>query len=327
MQSELSLEPIYGTFGKAIFSDQTPGIANRLTVYGEDGNDADVLTNVNFNCTNSLTVYGSIYIQGTATLSNSCRTTQDLWANGNISMSNTARADHDIKSSTGNLTMGNSSSAGNNIQVAGTCTGCTGRYGGTLTTGYTQGPPPAETFPTISFDTVAWTDEGYQVLDYTDCTAAKSWITDATHKAIKAVVHITGGCTLTFANNTTVTRTADLAIFTDGEIVTTNNTSFISGDTAWHDLDLIVGAGSTCAGNQGYISLSNLTTFTKMYFFVYSPCSSTFANNNSTGRGQVYGKTVTLANNLTFTFHAMRIPGAGTITGFDAKVQFVREVN
>ena len=90
---------------------------------------------------------------------------------------------------------------------------------------------------------------------------------------------------------------------------------------------LIVGSGSTCTAGQGYVSMSNLTQFTKIYFFVYSPCTATFANNNSTGRGQVYGKTVTLSNNLTFTFHAMLVPGAGTITSFDSKVQFVREVN
>jgi Tfp pilus assembly protein PilX len=327
MQSELSLEPVYGTFDKAIFSDQTPGIANRLTVYGEDGNDADVLTNGDFNCTNSLTVYGSVYAQGTASLSNSCRTTQDLWANGAISMANSARADHDIKSSTGSLTMGGSSYAGNNIQVAGSCTGCSGRFGGTLTTGYSQGPPPSETFPEITFDESAWTDEGYTILNYTDCTAARTWINDPSHKAIKAVVHITGGCPLTFANNTTVTRTADLAVVTDGEISTKNNTSFVSGDSGWHSLYLIVESGSSCTGDQGYVSTSNLTQFTKIYFFVYSPCASTFANNNSTGRGQVYGKTVTLANNLTFTFHAMLVPGNGTITSFDSKVQFVREVN
>src|SRR4051794_39715890 len=110
MQSELSLDPVYGSFGKAIFSDQTPGIANRLTVNGENGNDADVLTNGNWKCSNSLTIYGSVYVQGTAAWSNSCRTTVDLWTNGNISFSNSARADHDIKSSTGSLTMGNSSS-------------------------------------------------------------------------------------------------------------------------------------------------------------------------------------------------------------------------
>jgi hypothetical protein len=327
MQSQVSMEPIYGTFDKAIFSDNSPGITNNLQVNGENGNDADVLTNGNFVCSNSLTVYGSIYAQGSATLSNSCHTTSDLWANGSISMSNTSRADHDVMSSTGSLTMGGNSYVGNNIKVAGTCTGCTGRYGGTKTTGYAQGPPPSETWPEITFDADAWIEDGYEVGYYTECATPLSWITNSANAGVKKVLRITGGCTLTFSQNTTTLRTEDLAIVTDGEIVTSNNTSFQSNDSGWHSLYLIVENSSSCTGSDGRVTLSNLTQFTKLYFFVYSPCVSTFANNNSTGRGQVYGKTVTLANNLTFTFHAMLVPGAGTITGFDSKVQFVREVN
>jgi hypothetical protein len=72
--------------------------------------------------------------------------------------------------------------------------------------------------------------------------------------------------------------------------------------------------------------MSNQTGFNKLYFFVYSPCYSTFAQNNSTARGQIYGQVVAVANNLTFTFHAMRIPANGEITGYDTKLTFKREV-
>ncbi|MEN3271717.1 MAG: hypothetical protein V7636_478 [Actinomycetota bacterium] len=327
MQSEVSLSPIFGTFDKAIFSDQTPSTANRLTVNGENGNDADVLTNGSWSCSNTMTVYGSIYVQGTVSLSNSCHYTDDLWANGNVAMSQSSRVDHDVKSSTGSLTLSNSASVGNNIQVAGSCTGCTGKYGGTLTTGYAQSAPPSETFPTMVYDAAAWTAEGWTATDYTDCTAARTWIESAANAGVKKVVHITGGCTLTFSNNTNVSRSADLAIFTDGEIVTSNNTTFSSSDGLWHNLYLIVASNASCASNQGTITMSNLTQFTNMYFFVYSPCLSTFANNNSSGRGQIYGEVVSLSNNLTFTFHAMLVPGNGTITSFNSKVQFVREVS
>jgi len=232
-----------------------------------------------------------------------------------------------VKSSTGSLTLSNTASVGNNIQVAGTCTGCTGKYGGTLTTGYAQSAPPSETFPTMTFTESAWTADGWTVGYYTDCTAAKNDMLLAANAGVKKVYRITGGCTLTFSNNTTLTKSADIAIFTDGEIVTSNNTTFQSSDSTWRNLYLIVESAASCTGGQGTITMSNLTQFTNMYFFVYSPCLSTFANNNSSGRGQIYGKVVSLSNNLTFQYHAMLVPGNGTITSFNSKIQFVREVN
>lgn len=327
MQSEVSLSPVHGAFNKAIFSDQSPSITNNITVYGEHGNDADFLSNSNWSCTNSLMIYGNIYVQGTASMSNSCHTAADLWARDALSMSSSSRVDHDAKSSTGGMTMTNSSSVGGSIQLAGTCGTCSGRYGGTLTTGYTQPPPPSTPYPTMTFDAAAWTADGWAIQYYTDCTAAANWVLNSANNATKAVIRITGGCTFNLGNNKTVSRTADLAIFTDGEITTSNNTTFQTADSNWHSLYLIVETAASCAGTDGRITMSNLTSFTGMYFFIFSPCYSTFANNNSTARGQVYGEVVAVGSNLTFTFHAMLVPGAGDITGYTAKVQFIREVN
>ena len=330
MQTEIKMTPEYGAFNKAIFSQQTPTINNNLTIYGENGNNADVISNTDWVCANSLTVYGSLYVQGTASMANSCRTVVDLWANGNVTMSNSAKVDHDLKSSTGTLTLNQSASVGNNVVLGGaTCSGCTagGNVAGTITTGHVQGAPPTTTFPTITFDAAEWADDGYSIGYYTDCTAARNWITNSANNDTKMVIRITGGCTLAFSNNTTITRTADLAIFTDGEITTVNNTSWQSGNSNWYNLYLIVESTASCSGTDGRITMSNLTTFDKEYFFVYSPCTSSFANNNSSGRGQIYGNFVTLTNNLSFTFHAMLVPGSGEITGYQNDVQFVREVN
>jgi hypothetical protein len=327
MEAEITMDPIRGAFNKAIFSNNTPVITSNITVYGENGNDADMISNADWNCQNSLTVYGSIYVQGSATMTNTCRTAVDLWANGSVTMSSSARIDHDAKSSTGSLTMSQSSSVGNNAVLGTTCTGCTSRVAGTVTTGNIQGPPPTTSFPPMVFDATAWTDEGWTVLSYTDCTAARDWITNAANKSTKAVIRITGGCSLTFSNNTTITRNADLAIFTDGEITTQNLTSWTSGDGAWHNLYLIVESAASCSGTDGRVTMSNQTGFTKLYFFVYSPCYSTFAQNNSTARGQIYGQVVAVSNNLTYTFHAMLVPGNGEITGYDTKFTFKREVD
>jgi hypothetical protein len=328
MQTEVRMSPLRGAFDKAIFSDETPVISNNLTIYGDNGNNADVITNSDWTCVNSLLVYGSLYVQGTASMGNSCRTMVDLWANDAITMSNSARVDHDAKSSTGNLTMTNNSAVGNNVVIGGsTCSGCAGKVGGSITTGHVQPPPPTTEFPEITFDAASWTDDGWSIASYTDCDAAKSWILDSANQGSKTVIRITGGCTLDFTNNTTITRTEDLAVFTDGEITTNNRVTWQTGDSSWHDLFLIVESGASCTGTDGRITMSNLTSFDRLYFFVYSPCLSTFANNNTSGRGQIYGNVVAATNNLTFTFHAMLVPGAGAITGYQNDVQFVREIN
>lgn len=333
MEMNVALTPILGQFNKAIFSDQAPAISNNVTIYGENGNDADVYTNGSWNCTNALMVYGSIYAQGSASMTNTCRTAVDLWANGAVTMSSQARVDHDLKSSTGGLTLSQSAAVGNNVTVGGTCTNCvTGsvvgaNVGGTVTTGNVQGPPPITVFPEIVFDAAEWQDDGFTVLAYTDCTSARSWLTNSANAAVKAVIRITGGCTLDIANNTTINRTEDLAIFTDGEIFMNNRSTWQSGDGDWHDLFLIVETGASCTGTSGQISMSNLTSFDKLYFFVYSPCRSTFAQNNTTSRGQIYGEVVAGSNQLSFTFHAMLVPGAGEITGYTAGTAFIREID
>jgi hypothetical protein len=329
MEMNVSMSPIMGAFNKAIFSDQAPIISNNVTVYGENGNDADVYTNGSWTCSNSLMVYGSIYAQGSASMSNTCRAAVDLWANGSVTMSNQARIDHDVKSSTGSLTMSQSASVGNNAIVGTTCTGCTAgsNVGGTITTGNVQPPPPVTVFPDMVFDATAWQDAGFTVNSYTDCTTARSWLTNAANAGTKAVIRITGGCTLDIANNTTINRSAALGIFTDGEITMNNRSTWRSTSSSWHDLFLIVESGASCAGTDGRITMSNLTSFEHLYFFVYSPCRSTFNNNNSSGRGQIYGEVVAGTNQLTFTFHSMLVPGAGEITGYTAGTAFIREID
>jgi len=328
MEMNVSLSPIIGAFNKAIFSDQAPQITNNVTVYGENGNDADIYTNGNWVCSNALMVYGSIYAQGTASLSNTCRSAVDLWANGSITMTNSARIDHDVKSSTGSLTMSQQASVGNNATLGTTCTGCTAgsNIGGSVTTGNIQRPPPMTVFPEIVFDATEWQEDSWAI-SYLDCALAKAWLEDPANAGTKAVLRITGGCTLSIANNTTINRTADLAIFTDGEITMSNRSTWRSADGSWHDLLFIVESGSSCTGTDGQINMSNLTSIEQLYFFVYSPCRSVFNNNNSNGRGQIYGEVVAGTNQLTFTFHATRVPGAGAITGYTAGTAFVREID
>ena len=54
---------------KQFFLSEEIGTLNNTTVNGNIGNDGDVYTTMPFDCTNSLTVQGSVYTQGGATLS------------------------------------------------------------------------------------------------------------------------------------------------------------------------------------------------------------------------------------------------------------------
>ncbi|MBW8827733.1 MAG: hypothetical protein JF603_15470 [Acidobacteria bacterium] len=332
MQSQGQITPVYGAFTEAVFSDSTPGLTNQLNLHGYEGNDADFYTNGNWSCPNQTTVSGTIIARGTISVSNSCSVAVDVWAGGSVSLSNRAYVAHDAVSSTSSVAMANNSHVGHNAKAGTTCTGCTtgitGRVGGIVTTNSPQAAPTQRTYPTINYDAAAWTAADYAIVD-TTCANARTWLLTPANRSVKAVLHITGGCTLTLSNDT-VTRTNDLAIVTDGPIVTSSNTLFRSGDSAFHDLHLIVQTGPICttnvAGAPGTIFMSSSTAFSTLHFFVYAPCEVSFANNNSGSHGQIYGNPVVLGSNVSYTYYPTVVPGAGQIIRFITKVSFVREI-
>lgn len=333
METQAQLTPRRGLFDKALFSIESPDISNNLTIWGQVGNDANFFTSGDWHCKNTFRIEGSLYVQGVLQMDNSCSVAVDAWATDSISMYQSARIDHDAISSVGSLTInttGGGLTVGGNVEVGTTCTGCAGKVGGSVTQNKVQGPPPTAEFPDIHFtaaDAVNWQDEGWGIEYFTSCAAARDWITqDSTHNSLKRVVRITGGCTLTFSNNTTVTRTADLAIITDGSISTQNLTRFRSGDGLWHDLLFIAetGAGATCP--TGDITFSNNTSFQQLRFFVYSPCTVRMANGDSNARGQVYARTVGIQNQINYTYSPTKIPGSGDVFGHEVYAYLLREI-
>lgn len=336
MQSQMKLTAGYGYFDKAVFSQSSASITNQVNVNGYQGNDADFYTNGNYTCPNQSTFSGSVISQGAISLSNSCYVAVDAWANGAVTMANTSTVNHDVMSSTSSLTMSNNSKVNRNVRVGTTCSGCTtgsgGRVTGTVTTSSPQSAPPVITYPTMVFDATAWSDAGYTAQYFSGgsaCSSARSWLTNSANNGRKTVVRITGGCTLSLSNDT-VTRTNDLAIFTDGPISTSSNSLFTSGDGNFHDLFLIVQSGITCSGttsgSPGTIFMASSTSFSTLHFFVYAPCTVSFANNNSGSRGQIYGNPVSFASNLSYTYYPTVVPGNGSVTSFKPELSFVREV-
>jgi hypothetical protein len=325
MQAEMRLSPIYGAWGQAIFSDTALSLNNSLTLNGYTGNDAPVYTNGNWSCGNASILHGSVSLpNGAATLSQSCNVSVDVSATNAISIANTAVVGHNATSVSSSITM-----TGGNIYkdaIAGTtCTGCSGRVSGTITTNYASPPLASYAFPAFNYDQSAWQAAGYTTTTYSNCTNAKNFIADV-GSATSYVVRITPSCALALSG--TVTVRANLAIISDGPISTANNTSFTSADGQPHHVFFMVPAGSNCTGvNAANISFANLNTFINVSLFVYSPCTVTFNNNNNGLGGQIYGGTVNISNAFQDNFIPIDVPGLqGAVAGYNEDIAFIREI-
>jgi hypothetical protein len=340
MQTEIRLNPTFGGFGPAIFSHNTLNLQNNLQVNGNNGNNGDLYTNGDFICGNSSLDYGSVFVQGAATLSNSCTVQQDLRANGNITLSNSARIGHDATSSTGSITLNNSARIDNNARMAAsTCSTCAGHVTGVVTTSSPSAAPPRLELPTVSYlnGGAAWTTAGYTIQNYSDCALAKTFILGLTAaNTTKYVVRITGGCALAFSNQTTVNLGADLAIISDGPISTSNQSNWNGTAGTGKQLYFIVprnlftpatppdAPATNCAGQN--LSLSNNTNFNNVKTFFYTPCAATFNNQNNGLGGQIFAGTAQITNQFVLTYNPMLVPGAGSITGFNPDIAYLREI-
>jgi hypothetical protein len=340
METEIKLNPILGGFGPAIFSHTALNLQNNLTVNGNGGNNGDIFTNGNFVCNNSSLDFGSINVQGSVTLGNSCTVIQDLRALGSINMSSSARVGHDATSSTGSITMANSSRIDNNARAASTCTGCTGRVGGTITTTSPSAPPPRIELPTVNYVASAWTAAGYTIQDFTNTncgvtqTAVRNFVTALNGSTTKYVLRIVPSCAVSF-DKLDIRMGADLAIVSNGAITTANRTEFLSATGAELQLYWIIprslftpatppdAPATNCSGQN--IGISNQTIFTNVRTFFYTPCTANFDNNNNGLGGQIFGGTTNITNHFTLTYRPMLIPGAGSIVGFNTDIAYLRE--
>ncbi|HEV3354024.1 MAG TPA: hypothetical protein VG076_13940, partial [Acidimicrobiales bacterium] len=318
MQSLINLTPVYGGFDSAIFSDSSPTTANNVTVHGDVGDDADVYTNGSWSCGNSMTIHGQMIAQGSISMSNSCQVTKDVWANGSVSMSNSSLAGHNVTSSTSSISLSNSAHILNNA-TAGT-TISNGTIDGTKTPNAPQAAPPAKSLPTITFDSTSWQAAGYTVQNKT-C----SQVGAVSSVSTSTVYRISPACSLQYANNTTISLSADMAIVTDGSISMANKTTFQSGDGAQHSLYFIMPTGTACPG--GNFSTSNNTSFSGLKVFVFTPCNASFSNSNTGVGGQIYAGNVSITNLFSMNFLPAVVPSASSVTGYKVDITYVREIN
>jgi hypothetical protein len=330
MVSQVRLTPRYGGFDTAIHADTSLTTSNNLEITGNQGNDADVYTNGDVACDNSLTLQGSLLAQGQVTMSNTCSVAEDVYAGQAITMSNNSSIGHDAISARSSIALTSSARIANNATAATTITRSgAASIGGSQTQSHSSPDPPVKTLPTIEYTPGTWTAAGYTIQAYTSCSAAKSFLDALPNNDTNYVVRIAADCLLQWSNNSTVTVYQDVAIIFDGQVGFENRSDWRSGDGQEHSVLFInpTSTSATCTSRNPAFSTGNNTSFgDDLKVFVYTPCAVSFNNANRDHRGQILAGGVTLVNNFHLDFAPTPVPGVGDVAGFDQDIAYQREV-
>lgn len=324
MQTQVRMNPIYGGFNKAVFSNTVLNFQNKFDIQGYEGNDGDAYTNGNFSINNNVLISGSIYAQGFADISQGV-VKADVWANNYVRLSSGIQVFGNTTSSTSYINLSNNSHIYGNGKAGTTVSG--GTIDGTVTQNSPQGPPPQVPLPQLTYNPTAWTNEGYTIVNYSSCLLAKNFIN--VMPVGDYVVRVTPACALSWGNNSTINVRGNLAIITDGSISTVNQTNWNSIGGEWTVFFVRpYQSGLNCTKPSPYdISVSNNTGFNNgLKTFVYTPCNVDFGNNNAEGvNGQIIGGTVTITNQMTLNYVPILVPGFN-LTGYNVEVAFLREI-
>jgi hypothetical protein len=336
MNSLVQMTPVpSAAFDKAIFAQGNLTITNKTTLNGDGKNNANVYTNSSFTCSNNETFYGNLYSQGDITASNTCTTSGDWWAAGKVSSTgngsiggsvfaggcnDTTKGCLSTASTSGNISIASNGSVGKNAVAKGTINPSPCGSGrviqGTCSTNANPGNPPYQAFPTVDFDSSAWTAFGYtrQINEGSNCTQLTTDLQGLATATTPTV--ITTSCNIDWGKNTWNFNT-DVAIFATGGFGSTNQTNFQSTSSTVHSFYMIVPThligtqtATTCSSSSGNIKFTNQTSMTNLQSFMYTPCNVTFSN-NQTHVGQIYGGgTVTVTNQFNMNYKSITVPGA-----------------
>ncbi len=327
-ESLVKIEPSYGGFDAAIFSENGLALVNKLVDNGSSGNDSDIYTNGDMTINNNQTIYGSIYAQGKITISAPATIQQDVWANSDVSISNNTSIFGSVKSSAGNIAVANPAHVYGDARAAGTITG-SGTINGNKITNSPESAPPHLPFPHYAWVPSDWQAAGYDIShSFSDCTSAQNYINGAPTPPpglTGIVVRITAACDLNYGNNASVNVNGNLAIVTNGSVTFQNQVNWTGLGAKKHVFFISPWTGSlNCAGGIHDITFSNNTNWTNIVVGVYTPCTANIANQN-VEYGQIFAGHVNITNQMTFTFSPILFPGE-QVVGWDPSVSYIREI-
>jgi hypothetical protein len=333
LETYVRLTPNYGGFGAAILAVNGTTVTNSFTINGNTGNDGDMyFLNGNFRVTNSMTLSGNIYVpNGSAQIENTSTVKGNVWANGDVTLQNSATIQGDALSSNGNI--GGVGTINDDATAAGTVTTTNLTIGGIVTQGVTMPAVPTQTFPQITSNTAPWIASGYTLVDYsanvglTKCAKARDWIKNTwPGSAItNALIRIDTTCTFTNSNNDIFSIKGNLAILNDGGVNLTQQSNWNGTTGSVKHIHFISVYSATCSGTTKDITVSNNTnfnSFTDVSF--YTPCTATMSNQNAFS-GQVLSKDVTIGNNFKMTYKPVLVPGITGVTGFKQDISYIHE--
>ena len=333
LETYVRLTPNYGGFGAAILAVNGTTVTNSFTINGNSGNDGDMyFLNGNFRVTNSMTLSGNIYVpNGTAQIENTSTVKGNVWANGDVTLQNSATIQGDALSSNGNI--GGVGTINDDATAAGTVTTTNLTIGGIVTQGVTMPAVPTQSFPQITSNTAPWIASGYTLVDYsgatglTQCAKARDWIQNrwSTSGVTNALIRIDTTCTFTNTNNDMFSILGNLALLSDGGFNLTQQSNWNGTTGSVKNIHFISVYSATCSGTTKDITVSNNTNFntwTNVSF--YTPCAASMSNQNAFS-GQVLSKDITIGNNFKMNYKPVLVPGITGVTGFKQDISYIHE--
>ena len=324
MQSEVRLSPIVGiaSFQGTVYGVNSVSTSNTVTIDGYQGNDANVYTRGVWSCSNSATIQGTVFADS-VNQSGTCTVNQDVWSKNSVQASGLV-VGHDVTSSRSSITLSGSSHVTHNATSGTSCSGCTTRVSGTITTNHISPDPPLPTYPNITYNATDWTKEGYTITTFSNCNSpTKNFILDPGDNG-KHVVRITPACNLQITSQSTMTVRNDIAIITDGNINVTNKFNIASADGQPHTVYWIVPAGTPC-GDINFNNAAVSSPVIRQFFYGPAECKVTWTN--STGlNGQIFGGTVSATNTFDMNYRPIQVPGFDQAPGYQVDIAYIREI-
>ena len=194
-----------------------------------------------------------------------------------------------------------------------------------MTTNHVSPNPPLPSYPTVNYTASDWTNAGYTIKNYSDCSAAQTFLLDP-GDSNKYVVRISPSCNLAITNKVKMQVHNDIAIISDGDINVTNKFEMDSTDGQWHTVYWIVPSSVGGACGNGRINFNNEVKVDEVHVFVYSPCDVTWTNKTAVG-GQIFGKNVSVTNSFELDYYPINVPGFSSTSGYNVAIAYIREVN